>query len=254
MLLRYSYSSLTHAQMYARLPRQMRRPCAIIGQWAAPPPKIAGLASCQNGLRMKNAHPLTEGETIVKIRIVAILGLGLALILSACGALGGTTTTGTNTDAGAAGNYLPNIAGYQVTQAENITSAITTAAGEGAAALDNAVIQQVVTRIDSFIQCYSDVGAVAANVYTKVDLGALLTGNVPAAGAVAVVNRDRVTENLIACALGTNQRSFSAQSAGVTLCSSSGEFSAAGNNFTYIYVSTDQAFCDAVVNHFSTIR
>ena len=130
------------------------------------------------------------------------------------------------------------------------TDAITTAAGEGAAALDNPAISSAVTAVDGFIDCYTEVGAVSANIYTQVDLGDILSSGdlVPSVGTVAVVNQDLVQENFVACATGGN--TFSAQSA-TEVCRGSGQFTANDDTFRYIFIGTNQAFCSQVETHFA---
>jgi len=97
--------------------------------------------------------------------------------------------------------------------------------------------------------------ATASQASARDDLADALGGNVtPSMGAVAVVNQDRVRENLISCVTsGGNDEGFSAQSA-PSLCQASGNFSTGGDTFTYIYISTDDAFCTAVDNHFAGIN
>jgi hypothetical protein len=188
-------------------------------------------------------------------RIVTLLVVPvLALAVAACS----TATTGTNTDANAASNFLPTAgiySGYEISSADSITDAITAAAGEGAAALDNPAIARVVEQVDNFIDCYSAVGAVAANIYTQVDLGGILTSGdlVPNIGTIAVVNQDRVAENLVPCVTGGAEgaQRFSAQA--VTLCRNSGTFTSGGDTFRYIYISNETAFCAATDVHFEGI-
>lgn len=178
-----------------------------------------------------------------------LLAVVLMSALTACGA--STTTTGTANDAQSAQSYLPTLGGYQVTEAENITDAISAAAGQGVDAIGNPALEQVVTRMDSFVQCYNDVGAVAANIYTQIDLGSLLSGDfIPSVGAVAVVNQDRVRENLLACAL-SGAQAQSLRSATPDPCTSSGTFTAGEDTFTYIYVGSKQEFCTDVAAHFA---
>jgi hypothetical protein len=175
----------------------------------------------------------------------------LALVLAACGGIapGGDPTQVTDPQSAAA--FLPALDGYTVTGADSISDAIAAAAGEGVDQFGNPMLEQVVTRIDNFIQCYEDVGAVSANIYTQVDLTQTITdGSLPAAGAVAVVNQDRVRENLLACITGGGEAgAFSAQS--VSVCQGSGSFESGGDTFTYVYVGTQESFCAAVNSHFS---
>lgn len=172
----------------------------------------------------------------------------LVLLLAACGAVAPGTPPTPVTDSQSAGAFLPTLSGYTVTGASSISDALAAAAGEGAEQLGNPVVEQAVTRVDNFIQCYQDVGAVAANIYTQVDVDQILAGDVPSAGAVAVVNQDRVRENLLACITGSGD--FAAQSA-PTLCQGSGSFESGGDMFTYVYAGTDDGFCSAVQSHFA---
>jgi hypothetical protein len=191
--------------------------------------------------------------TMTKRLLIVMTALFAVFLLAACG----TTPTGTDTDAGAAGNFLPGtdvMTGYTITEAESITDAITAAAGQGANVLDNAALSLAVERVDAFIECYTDVGAVAANIYTEVDLASILSGGslVPGVGTVAVVNQDRVQENFIACATAGDNAAFSAQSA-TEICQGSGTFTSGDDTFRYIYISTKTDFCTATENHFAAI-
>lgn len=189
---------------------------------------------------------------IRKTMIVVLAGM-LALLLAGCGAMTGGGG-GSADDSNAAGSFLPTLDGYTVTSASSITDAISQAAGDGADSLGNPGIAAAISRVDAFIACYQEVGAVAANIYTQVDLGSILGGNVvPSAGAVAVVNQDRVIENLLACASGSTAQGDTLPGA-PTVCQGSGNFSADDDTFTYVYASTSAEFCAAVQNHFNSIN
>jgi hypothetical protein len=165
-------------------------------------------------------------------------------------AVAACSTTPTTPEAGQqAGEYLPTLDGYQVTQADSITDAITTAAGDGAQALDNPAVAAAVNSVDSFIDCYTEVGAVAANIYTQTDLASILAGGslVPSVGTVAVVNQNLVQENFVACATSSG---FSAASA-TEICRGSGQFTAADDTFRYIYIGSNASFCGPVEAHFA---
>lgn len=172
----------------------------------------------------------------------------LSVVLVACG---GTTTTGSNTDANSASAYLPTLSGYSVTEAETLTAALSAVADQGADLLGNPVVAAAVERIDDFIGCYQSVGAVSANIYTKADITTLLSGSVPSVGAVAVINRDRVADNLVACAAASVDE-VSAQS--VSVCTNSGSFVKNGDTFTYILAGTSEEFCNTVNSHFAGIQ
>ncbi len=179
----------------------------------------------------------------------------LSLVITACGAIagdGGSTQPTPVADQQSAAAYLPTVSGYTVTNADSISDAITNVAGEGADIFGNAAISAAIDQADAFIQCYQDVGAVAANIYTQADLNSAVSGGtLPGAGAIAVVNQDRIRENLINCVIrrrGSDSESFSAQS--VSPCQGSGSFNQGGDTFTYIYFGTNQSFCDQTTAHF----
>ncbi len=177
------------------------------------------------------------------------LYLLLALVLAACG----TQTTGSNTDPTAAQTFLPTVDGYTATDADSITDALGAAASEGADQFGNALVEQAVSRLDEFVACYQEVGAVSARVYTRVNISELLSSGAPAVGAVAVVNQDRVRENFVACAVGgdtAGAQGFSAQSASIQPCTGNGTFTAEDETLTYIYASTAPEFCSTVARHF----
>jgi len=172
----------------------------------------------------------------------------LSVVLVACD---GLTPIGSNTDANSATAYLPTLSGYSVTEADTLTAALSAVAGQGADLLGNPVVAVAVERIDEFIGCYQTVGAVAANIYTKADIASLLSGSVPSVGAVAVINRDRVADNLVACAAASVDE-VSAQS--VSVCTNSGSFVKNGDTFTYILAGTSEEFCNTVNSHFASIQ
>lgn len=187
-----------------------------------------------------------------------ILSFVTLIVLAAALAACSTTPTGSRDDANAAANFLPTAgiySGYEITSADSLTDAITAAAGEGAEALENPAITRVVEQVDAFIDCYSEVGAVAANIYTQVDLGGILTRGefIPNVGTIAVVNQDRVQDNLVACITGNEPPPglFGAQA--VTLCSNSGTFTAGGDTFRYVYIANDETFCSATDTHFAGV-
>jgi len=197
--------------------------------------------------------------TFHKNMIFMILAAVLAMLLAACGAVGsGVTTPPTEVvDAQSAGAFMPTLTGYTVTGASSLSDAISAAAQTGVEELGNPVLERTVSSVDRFVSCYEQVGAVAANIYTQVNLGSIVEGGdiVPQVGAVAIVNQDRIRENLISCVTSgvtAQDEGFSAQA--VQICQSSGSFSSGGDTFTYIYISNAGEFCSAVENHFSGIN
>ncbi len=179
--------------------------------------------------------------------------LSVLILLTACDTI--SSTGDSAADPEAAGNYLPNIATYSATNADSMVDALTAAAGGASLASGNPALAALVAKIDDMIQCYQDVGAVAANIYTPSSVD-ILGGRIPSAGAVAVINQDRLADNFLACALGQRgmTESVSAQSAELEPCAGSGEFTINDDTFSYIYAATDTPLCATFEQHFANIR
>lgn len=174
---------------------------------------------------------------------------------------GGSVPSGTS-----AANYLPSFPGYTAANASSIQGAIDLIAGQGgfssqsadgaefsAQSLELGAIATsiIVSRVDDFIACYRDVGAVEAQVYIQTDISTLLAGGVPPLGAIAVINQDQLRENLVACAVSPNDpNAFSAQSANQP-CGNFGTFTRSGDTFTYLYAGTSSEFCSLAANYFN---
>lgn len=177
----------------------------------------------------------------------------MGLLLAAC-TLGATGPTGDSaSDPQAAQNLLPNLAGYTRTNADSITDAVTSVGGSASLITGNALVAAAIARIDSMIQCYQDVGAVAAQVYTQGDITSVVSGEVPKVGAVAVVNQDRLSRNFLNCTIGSAE-SLSAQGAEIQPCGGSGSKQVGGETIHYVYAGTAPEFCQAVQAHFDTLR
>ncbi len=172
----------------------------------------------------------------------------LCLLAAACSELKLNlvpTSGDTAQDAAAAQSVMPNFTnyGYTSTDAMSITNAITTIGGGGALITGNPAGAAMIAKLDDMIRCYQSVGAVAARVYTQVDIGQLVQGEIPKVGALAVINRDRLQRNLLPCALNTGQ-GFAAQSAEIEPCSGSGTTVRFGETLDYIYAATDPQLCN----------
>lgn len=180
---------------------------------------------------------------------------GAALLIAACSRLGVPggavvpTTGNTASDAAAAQQYVPDLPGYLSTGAENLTSAVSTISGGASLISGNPITAAMIAQIDGMIACYQSVGAVAAKIYAQADIAGLVQGQVPALGALAVINQDRLVNNFLPCALGSGNNSFSAQNAQPQPCASSGTFTANGNTYWYLYAATQQDLCTAIAQH-----
>jgi hypothetical protein len=171
------------------------------------------------------------------------------LMLTACEALPAIevvpTTSDSSQDDAAAQSLLPNLSGqgYTSHSATSIVEALASIGESGSALSGNLAVTAAIAKIDDLIQCYEGVGAVAAQVYTRADIGDLLQGDIPKVGTLAVVNRDRISRNLLPCALNTGERGFSAQSAEIEPCGGSGTLERGGETLDYIYAATDPQLC-----------
>jgi hypothetical protein len=156
-------------------------------------------------------------------------------------------------DSQAAQNFIPEIAGYNKSDANNIVDAISSLSGGASLLSGNALLAGAVAKIDDMINCYQEVGAVTAQIYTQKTFD-ITNLDVPAAGVLAIINQDRLKDNFLSCALSTTAEGFSAQ--GVTLepCVGSGEFKAGDETISYLYAATAPVLCDLYEQHFESVR
>lgn len=178
---------------------------------------------------------------------------GLVLLVIAGCTLGSTAPTGdSSNDPAAAQQILPDLAGYTRTNAQSLTSAVTSISGGAALISGNPLLAALITRIDTMMTCYQNVGAVAASVYTQADLGQVLSGQMPKLGAVAVINQDRLSRNFLSCIVGNS--GASAQAVSIEPCLGSGSKVVKGETITYIYGGTDPSFCTSVDQYFNALQ
>lgn len=186
--------------------------------------------------------------------IRTILLVVAVMLIAACSRLGipggaAVPTTGdTASDAAAAQQFVPDLPGYISTNATSISSAVSTITGGASILTGNPVAAALIAQIDGMIACYQNVGAVAAKIYAEPDIAAVAQGQIPTVGALAVINQDRLVNNFLPCALGSN-RGFSAQAETPQPCSSSGSFQVNGETLWYVYAATDQELCTAIAQH-----
>lgn len=165
------------------------------------------------------------------------------LTATACGALGGSTGDSSD-DAQAAQSFMPTISGYTAVKAADIKTAISTVTQGGAAATGNLPTAFLINRLDAFITCYNNVGAVDAQVYTSLAIP-------PTVGALAVINQDRAVANLASCVTGGGGTGDLAGAQAAGPCFGSGSFESGGDTITYVYGASDQSLCDSFQNHFN---
>jgi hypothetical protein len=154
------------------------------------------------------------------------------------------------TDPAAAQSFLPTIPGYATIEARSLSEALSTVSGGAALLSGNAVLAGLVTRIDGMMQCYQNVGAVAARIYTEANLTSVVQGQIPKIGVLAVVNQDRLVSNFFNCALGGQSEALSAQAAEPQPCSGFGTTTVNGQTIHYIYAATAQELCTIFAQQF----
>ncbi len=180
-----------------------------------------------------------------------LLFISAMLLVAACsqiGIPGGAvvpTTGNTASDPSSAAQFVREIPGYISTDASSISSAVSRISGGASILTGNPITAALIAQIDGMISCYQSVGAVAAKVYAEVNIGSLAQGQVPAVGALAVINQDRLANNFLPCALGSD-RGFSAQNAEAEACSNSGTFTVNGETLWYVYAASKQELCTAM--------
>ena len=181
----------------------------------------------------------------MRFRIFALLALMVMLVgCSAVGDIvgGAVPTTGdTAADASSAQRFLPNLSnyGYTSTEASSISTAIASVGGSASLLTGNPAAAALIAEIDSMIQCYQGVGAVAARVYTESNISTVLQGEIPKVGALAVINQDRLVNNFLQCVVPS---AFSAQAA-IEPCFGSGSFSRDGETLHYLYAASNPELC-----------
>jgi hypothetical protein len=185
-------------------------------------------------------------------RIIWIMALLLAIV--ACSfSLGNPGPTGdTSNQPTSAQSFLPDVSGYTRSNADSLTDAITAIGGGASLISGNPALAAGIAKIDDMIQCYQNVGAVAANIYTQADLGQILAGQTPSVGALAVINEDRLSRNFLNCALGGSD-SFSSQAVTIEPCFGSGSLTANNETIHYIYAATTPGLCNSFQIHFDSL-
>lgn len=172
-----------------------------------------------------------------------ILLIVMLLAVTACDSV---QTTGSADDAQSAASIMPSIQGFTTTDTVEIQDALASA-GIGSTALSgNPVASAAVARMDQFADCLRNVGAFSAKIYTN-------AGQV-SFGALAIVNEDRLSENLVACALNPDSAARAQSALSVDPCTGSGKITYQGVNYAYAYVATDRNLCSTFQTHFNNIN
>lgn len=168
----------------------------------------------------------------------SLLLIAALFFVVGCGAIGSTGQD--SSDPAAVQQYFPTVNGYSSTPANDIVQAITTVTQGASLATGNLLSAAAINRLQALIECYREVGAVDARVYTRTSIP-------PVAGALVIVNQDRATENFMNCATGGAQsRSLEPQP-----CLGQGSFTANNDTYMYVFAASDQELCNSFQTHFA---
>jgi hypothetical protein len=177
----------------------------------------------------------------------------LLITAAACNfSLGSGPTGDTSNQATSAQSFLPDLGGYVRTDADSLTDAISAISGGASLLSGNVALAAGIAKVDQMIQCYQDVGAVAAQIYTEGNLGAIVQGQLPSVGALAVINEDRLSRNFLNCALGQSE-GFSQQAVTVEPCFGSGSLQVNNETSHYLSAATTPGLCNSFQNHFNSL-
>lgn len=182
--------------------------------------------------------------------LFALILAALFGLTSACGGLNTGGTGQTSRDQQAAQSFMPTLAGYSSVAANDIQAALSTILQTGSLATGNLPATLLINRLDAFINCYREVGAVDARVYSTNTLDVIP----PIVGALAIVNQDRVGDNFLACAVNPAGQGGLAGAQAAQPCFGSGSFTANNDTILYIYAASDQQLCDRFNAHFAQYR
>jgi hypothetical protein len=176
-------------------------------------------------------------------RKMSLLLCVLAIVVVTGCSLNGVGSTGqTSNDVAAVQTYFPTIPNYSAAPVNDIVNAITTVTGGVSLATGNFLGSLAVSRLQTMAECYREVGAADARVYTQLNISQ------PVLGAVGIINQDRLTENFLSCAVGGAAQTRSAEP---QPCANAGSFTANNNTYYYVYAASDQALCNEFANHFA---
>jgi len=158
----------------------------------------------------------------------------LVLALSACDVLN-PEVTGTPKVT----QMMPDLPGYKIVESQSIQDYIMTLSGGGALLAGHPELAALLTKLDGVIDCYREVGAVDARIYSDESFQL-------SSGAVAIADRDRLVDprTLFRCVGGSELLPFSTQPT-INPCSHSYTFTQNGNEFYIAYMGTTYEICHA---------
>ncbi len=135
-----------------------------------------------------------------------------------------------------ANDLMPDIAGYKVTEGEDLTEALTRM-GQGASILaGQPEIAFAVEGVDRIMQCYQDAGAVSGRIFTN-------EADVLSAGVIVIVDRNRLTnpQTFINCVHPSDEGPDMVSA--IEPCSNTYTLKRDGNEYYFLYAATRPEVC-----------
>ena len=131
-------------------------------------------------------------------------------------------------------------AGYKVVEAPDLTGYLKTLGEEAAQLTQQPELAEAAGGVDEIIQCYRDVGAVRARIYSHEQIPL-------AAGAVAIADRNAMLNpiNLFNCVAPQAQGGVGIQSVKVEPCTANYTLTRDDNEFYILYAGTTPDICHA---------
>lgn len=171
----------------------------------------------------------------MKKSIILLAATALLVLLAGCGLIAG----GNEPVEPPAATMLPTLAGYNTVEGQTLTGYISTASGGAALLSGQPELAATIAAVDEIVQCYQEVGAVRARVYSS-------ETDPLTAGAVAIADRNAVRDpanffHCVALQAGPSARA----PGGFEPCTASYTLEREENAFYILYAGTKPEVCRA---------
>jgi hypothetical protein len=139
-----------------------------------------------------------------------------------------------------AAQMLPDLPGYKVIEGQQLTGYLSNLPGGEALLQDKPELASALTTVEQMIDCYQEVGAARARIYSS-------ESNPLSAGAVAIADRKALLSpaNLFKCVGPGKQMQTMGTTIGIKPCSANYTLTRDDNEFYIIYAGTNTEICHA---------
>lgn len=169
------------------------------------------------------------------VRLTSVLVLLTAL--GGCGLVPGLGDQATSEPPAA--EMLPDLPGYAVVEGQTLTDYISKLSGGAALLAAQPELTATIAAVDSIIQCYQEVGAARARLYSNMS-------NPLSSGTVAIADRNALMDpkNLFKCVVPVGLGVQSVET-GLKPCTANYTLAKGGNEFYILYAGTTPEICQA---------